>query len=104
MVRPTKPANERKQAVTVSLAPATLLILDNLARAQHMNRSQVVDSMLKAKGFHHLGLKATANHTGANQRWRPKGKADDPGACNPYHIEGKCKNDVCQSLYRKWRV
>ena len=104
MVRPTKPANERKQAVTVSLAPATLLILDNLARAQHMNRSQVIDSMLKAKGFNELGLKAMEAHTSALQGWRPKGKEDEQGACNPYHIEGKCKNNVCQALYKKWRL
>ena len=100
MVRPTKPANERKQAVTVSLAPATLLILDNLAKAQHMNRSQVIDSMLKAKGFKDLGLKATEKHVSARQSWNGP-KTRDLGACNPMHIEGKCKHHACQAVYRK---
>jgi len=100
MVRPTKPANERKQAVTVSLAPATLLILDNLAKAQHMNRSQVIDSMLKAKGFKDLGLKATEKHVSARQTWNGP-KTRDLGACNPMHIDGKCSHQSCQAVYKK---
>ena len=104
MARPSKPPDKRKQAVTVSLSPATLVILDNLARAQKMNRSQVIDSMLTAKGFHDLGLKATEAHTANTQGWTPKGKEDDLGACNPYHIDGKCSHDTCQSLYRQWGV
>ena len=100
MVRPTKPANERKQAVTVSLAPATLLILDNLAKAQHMNRSQVIDSMLKAKGFNDLGLKATEKHTGTVQKWNGP-KTRELGACNPHLTQGKCRHYACQAVYRK---
>jgi hypothetical protein len=60
--------------------------------------------MLNARGFTDLGLKAMEMHTTNVQGWRPKGKEDDLGACNPYHILGKCTNDACQALYKKWRL
>jgi hypothetical protein len=102
MVRPEIPPNKRKQTVSMSLSPSALVILSNLAKASKKNRSQVVEEMLNAKGFNDLGLKATAQHTTMVQRWRPRGKEDDPGACNPYHNDGKCVNDACQALYKKW--
>jgi len=104
MVRPEIPPDKRKQTVSMSLSPSALVILSNLAKATKKNRSQVVEEMLNAKGFNDLGLKAVELHTTNTQGWRPKGKEDDIGACNPYHILGKCTNDACQALYKKWRV
>jgi len=104
MARPSKPPDQRKQAVTISLSPSTLVILDNLARVQKMNRSQVIDSMLKAKGFNDLGMKALEGHTAEYQVWTPKGKEDDPKACTPYHKDGKCKHQACVGLYSRWGI
>jgi hypothetical protein len=104
MVRPEIPPDKRKQTVSMSLSPSALVILSNLAKASKKNRSQVVEEMLIAKGYNELGLRAMELHTTNTQGWTPKGREDEQGACNPYHILGKCKNHVCQSLYKKWRL
>ena len=69
MARPTKPMNERKQPVTISLSPTDLVILDNLARVEKKNRSQIISAMLVSKGFKDLGLSAIELHKMPVQNW-----------------------------------
>lgn len=99
-----KNTNQRKQVVSVSLSPTSLVILNNLAKVSKKSRSKIVEEMLAAKGFNDLGLSALEPHTGMVQNWRPKGREDEAGACNPYHMDGRCQHDRCASLYREWGV
>ncbi len=99
-----KDNNQRKQVVSMSLSPTSLVILNNLAKVAKKSRSKVIEEMLTAKGFNDLGLSALEPHIGQVQNWRPKGKEDDAGACNPFHMDGRCKHDRCASLYRRWNV
>ena len=115
MARPTKEPHERKQAVTISLAPTDLVILDNLAKHMKTHRSGVISQMLVAKGWKDLGLKATDDkkHVAPIQNWpnefqaRRLGKTwnrDGPRACNPTHKDGKCKHHDCMIVYRRYGV
>lgn len=113
MARPTKPPNQRKQAVTISLAPTDLVILDNLARSMKTHRSGVISQMLVAKGFNDLGLSATETHKMPVQNWpnafqaKALGKrydADKQGACNPKGQDGKCAHPNCMVVYRFYGV
>lgn len=115
MARPTKPPNQRKQAVTISLAPTDLVILDNLAKMQKTNRSRVISQMLVAKGFNDLGLSATETHKMPVQNWpnqyqakaiapHKRYDADKPGACNPKGQDGKCSHPNCMVVYRFWGI
>lgn len=113
MARPTKPPNQRKQAVTISLAPTDLVILDNLARSLKTNRSQVISQMLVAKGFKDLGLSATERHKMPVQEWpnqfqsKALGKRWNPDgqkACNPKGKDGKCSHQACMIVYRHYGV
>lgn len=99
-MRPTIDVNKRKQPISLSLLPSDIVILDNLAKASKKNRSQVVQEMLRAKGFKDLGLKATEKHMSPRQRWNGS-KTRDLGACNPMHIDGKCQHPSCQAVYKK---
>lgn len=113
MARPTKQPHERKQAVTISLHPTDLVILDNLAKHSKRSRSAIISEMLVAKGFNDLGLRATSQHTAVRQNWPTryqaqqrgiKYDADAPKACNPAHIDGKCNHESCRIVYRKYGV
>ena len=115
IVRPSKPAHERKQAVTISLSPSDLVILDNLATHLKTHRSGVISQMLVAKGWKDLGLKAADKraHTAPVQNWPNEYQAkarsftfdrDAPKACNPAHRDGKCSHQECQVVYRRYGV
>lgn len=115
MARPTKPPNQRKQAVTISLSPTDLVILDNLAKAEKSNRSRVISRMLVEKGFSDLGLSALEAHKMPVQNWPNKFQAknmgklhlfdpDKPGACNPKGKDGKCSHTACMIVYRHYGV
>jgi len=113
MGRPTKPVHQRKQPVTISLAPTDLVILDNLAKNQKMNRSQVISNMLVSKGFNELGLSAIETHTMPIQNWpnlyqaKQLGKKydyDKMGACNPKGSDGVCRHPNCLIVYRYYGV
>lgn len=113
MGRPRKDIDQRRQAVTISLAPTDLVILDNLAKHQKKNRSQVISAMLVTKGFNDLGLSAIELHQMPIQGWpnqhqsKALGKrynADGAHACNPKGAKGKCKHQACQIVYRFYGV
>ena len=114
MARPPLPPNERKQAVTISLAPTDLVILDNLAKHLKTNRSQVISQMLVAKGWKDLGLKATEGHNASVQNWPNKYQCENylkvrfdpeaPTACNPHLKDGRCSHTDCMIVYRKYGV
>ena len=105
--------NERKQPVTISLSPTDLVILDNLARVEKKNRSQIISAMLVSKGFKDLGLSAIELHKMPVQNWpnqhqaKALGKrydADKQGACNPKGKDGKCNHQNCRIVYRYYGV
>jgi len=114
MARPTKPPNQRKQAVTISLAPTDLVILDNLVKlTKGRTRSSVISEMLVAKGFNDLGLSAIERHKMPVQNWpnqfqaKALGKRWDPDsqkACNPKGQDGKCEHQNCMIVYRHYGV
>jgi hypothetical protein len=114
MGRPTKDIDQRRQAVTISLAPTDLVILDNLVRVVKTNRSKVISEMLVAKGFNDLGLSAIESHEMPTQNWPHKHQAkalghsvydaDSARACNPAGMNGKCKHQSCQIVYRFFGV
>ena len=115
MARPSKQPHERKQAVTISLAPTDLVILDNLAKHLKTHRSGVISQMLVAKGWKDLGLKAAEQrkHVASVQNWpsayqaQALGKTydrDAPKACNPAHRDGKCTHHDCMIVYRRYGV
>jgi len=113
MGRPRKDIDQRRQAVTISLAPTDLVILDNLVRVAKSNRSKVISGMLVAKGFNDLGLSAIELHTMPIQAWpnqyqaRALGKRYNPDgahACNPKGKDGKCKHESCRIVYRFYGV
>jgi len=86
------------------LSLESIIILDNLARVAKTNRSRLLDDLLKAKGMKELGLSALEEHASSIQKWKPAGKRDDPGACNPHMVGGRCKHTHCSQLYRRWGV
>lgn len=113
MGRPRKPINQAKKPVTISLSPPHIVILDNLAKQAKITRSKVIQDMLKEKGWSDLKLTESIQHTGRGKGW-PKHQnqvknqvrfdPDSPTACNPWHMDGMCKHEHCQTVYLRYGV
>ena len=69
--------------------------------------------MLKEKGWSDLKLTESIQHTGRGKGW-PKHQnqvknqvrfdPDSPTACNPWHMDGMCKHEHCQTVYLRYGV
>ena len=92
----------------MSLRPATLSMLDNLAKRAKMNRSAVLDDMIQASARKTLGLSEGEDHSGIPV-WKVFTKGDRERiplenssgdimrACTPLGTKGICPNQLCQS-------
>lgn len=102
--RPTKPIEELKRVVSVSLGIEHIEILDALGAMNDCTRSQTVRKMIEENGL--LSGIAFSNDGVQHicHKWETNGyrlKKTGLKACNPYTNKGECRMDVCQDAYRK---
>ena len=100
--RPTKPDNEKKRSVSISLTRVQLEILDTIANRDEISRSDVLRELIEGAGYTRAGIlqaNETNGHRSKYQNWI--GPKTGLKACNPHNVSGKCKNVACQAVYSK---
>jgi len=98
--RPIKPDAKKKKAVSISLSPFEVEILNNIAAMDNISRSEVVSALIETAGFLKAGIidgHETKPHVG-NQKYRLKNSG--LYACNPHSLKGMCEHSACQAAYR----
>ena len=99
--RPIKPDAKKKKAVSISISPFELEILNNIAAMDNISRSEVISGLIQSAGFLKAGIidgHETKPHIG-HQKY--KLKKSGLYACNPHSLKGVCKHSACEAAYRQ---
>jgi metal-responsive CopG/Arc/MetJ family transcriptional regulator len=99
--RPIKPDKDKKKAVSISISPFELEILNNIAAMDNISRSEVISALIQSAGFLKAGIidgHETKPHIG-NQKY--KLRKTGLYACNPHSLKGMCQHSACEAAYRK---
>ena len=99
--RPIKPDAKKKKAVSISITPFELEILNNLAAMDNISRSEVISGLISSAGFLQAGIidgHETKEHKGNQGYQLPKSRLY---ACNPYLLKGRCEHPACETAYLK---
>jgi len=94
MARPIVPDRKKKRAVSLSLSPPDLLILDNLCSINKKHRSSMVVELIQTAGWSELGLAAIDEHI------MPVRSPTYNMACNPIG-KGHCTHPMCEAIYKR---
>ena len=99
--RPIKPDSKKKKAVSISISPFELEILNNIAAMDNISRSEVISGLIASAGFLKAGIidgHQTTPHKGTQGYKLPKSGLY---ACNPYLLKGRCEHSACEAAYRQ---